>query len=145
MARRMKPGVERVYLGDRVIRVVPQAEAARLVNQGKASVVHRGGVYMGIRLENPREVSEIRFAAVQKDVRSLQEDRQSLEEADVRRSCVVLSRAEAEAIADRARSRTACMTEAQRDSRVLRGLPEMDLPERARAKFSQMFGRLTVA
>lgn len=137
MAKRMQPGVERVYVGDRVIRVVAQAKAARLLREGKASVFERNGVYMGIRLEGHREVGEIR-AAVQKT-------RCSPEEADARRSCVVLSRAEVEAIADRARSRTACMTEAQRDSRVLRGLPEMDLPERARAKFSQMFGRLTVA
>ena len=140
--RRIKPGVERVYLNGRVIRVVAQVEAARMLRDGKAEKVIRNGIFMGVEVGTFSQRQQARHVA---KVEAKQKMHSVLDDADAMKSCVILSAAEVEAIAFRDKSRTEGMTEAQRDSRVLRGLPEMDLPERARAKFHQLFGTLATA
>jgi hypothetical protein len=138
MRRRIKPGMERIYKDGRVIRLVPQVDVARLLKQKKAVEIHKNGVYMGIRLVEYSEIAKVRRAQT---VNDKADSRSVLEDADCRRSCVVLSRAEVEAIVHRTPSRTEGLKDdaPERDARVLQGLPEMDLPERARRKFKQMF------
>lgn len=140
--RKLNAGSERVYEHGRVVRMIAQVDAARMLHQGKAVKVVRSGVFMGIEIGGHAAMAKERDAS-KNDMKQV--TRSVLEDADARRSCVVLSRAEVESIADRSKSRTEGLTDAQRDSRVQRGFPEMDLPERARAKFNQMFGHLVTA
>jgi hypothetical protein len=142
MSKKIKPGVERVYLNGRVIRVVAQVEAARMLRDGKAEKVIRNGIFMGVEVGTFSQRTQERHVA---KVDLKQKMASVLENADAMRSCVILSAAEVEAIAFGTKSRTEGMTESQRDSRVSQGFPEMDLPERARAKFHQLFGQLATA
>gem|GEM_PF-5776135 len=102
--RRIRPGVERVYENNRVIKIVPQVEVARLLKQKKAVEIYCNGVYVGIRLVEYKTIAAARTAVVDADRVGT---RSVLEDADARRSCVVLSRAAVESLADRSRSKTA--------------------------------------
>jgi hypothetical protein len=148
MARRRQrnDGCVRLYAGGigplRMIKMISNRQAARMVSDDKASAVYEGGVmeageegaFIGVQLCESERTAKMRAR-----------QQYTLTVQDVLRSCVVLSRAEVEAIADRSVSRTEGLTDDQRDARLLRGLPEMDIAERARAKFSQMFGHMATA
>jgi hypothetical protein len=140
--RRIKQGMERVYLGGRIIRVVAQVEASRLLSEGKAVEIQKNGVYMGVELMSHGKIASVKRSALEETKANTY---RVLNDPDARRSCVVLSRAETEAVAHRLPSRTEGMTEHQRDARVGRGLPEMDLAEAARRKFREMFPGMATA
>jgi hypothetical protein len=111
----------------RVVSVCGQAKAARLLNDYRATMVFDDdGDLEGIRLCESRH-------AAKKAMRA------PVVTEEMRNGCVVLSKAEVESLADRMPSRTARLTEEQRDARVAKGLPEMDLAESARVKFQTMF------
>jgi hypothetical protein len=144
MGKRIKLGMVHVFTeqGQRA-RIASEANAMLLVGQGKAVLYYRDGVCRGIKLCSAKRIAAAERAAHEAAKRAAiaAEVRERLRSSpDARRSCVVLSRAEAEAVADRSRSRTAALTDEARDARVAMGLPEMDLPERARRKFHAMFG-----
>jgi len=122
------PGVRRV------VQFVTSARAQRMLVEERAIAVYDGERFLGIQLCVSKQAGRAKVAMQGAKVTQ-----------DPMRSCVILSAAEVEAIAFRTKSRTEGLTEAQRDSRVLRGFPEMDLAERARAKFHQLFGQMATA
>ena len=141
MARRRRRDDGRVRLfaaGEprerRISKIVSGQQATLLLNSYRATYAFdEDGLCIGIRFCDGKH-------KVQKAMRP------SVITEEMRSGCVMLSRAEVESLADRSVSRTARLTDEQRDARVLRGLPEMDLAESARVKFQKMFpGRLNFA
>lgn len=121
----------RVYAQDRVVKFVTAEHAQRMVDDGRATCRIVNGVLMGIDLVEYAQLAAMKSAS-KADAKSAQP---SPSEQDARRSCVVLSKAEVDAIVTK-ESRTAAwpVDDPRRDARVAAGLPEMDLTERARQK-----------
>lgn len=138
--RRVRLGQVRVYKSGRVIRLMPQKQAYEAIFQKRAVEIFTNGVFMGISfVQHQREIAAVQHA---RKSEAKAQAYSVLNDPDARRSCVVLTRAEAEAVAERRPSRTEGMSfdDPRRDARVVAGLPEMDLAEAARVKFKAMFG-----
>jgi hypothetical protein len=111
----------------RVVKILSAQQATRLLNTYRATYAFdEDGECLGIRFCDGQH-------KVQKAMRA------PVVTEEMRNGCVVLSKAEVETLADRMPSRTARLTDEQRDARVAKGLPEMDLAESARVKFQTMF------
>jgi hypothetical protein len=112
----------------RIVKIVSQDKATQMLNAYSAAMAFdEDGEFIGIRLCDGKY--KARKANAPAPVIT----------EEMRSGCVVLSRAEVESLADRSVSRTARLTDEQRDARVAKGLPEMDLAESARLKFQSMF------
>jgi hypothetical protein len=131
--RRNRDGMLKLYAAGenherRVIMFISSAKGQRMLNDKTATMVfEEDGDFLGIRKCD----SAYKARKANAPAPVITEEMMS--------GCVVLSRAEVESLADRSVSRTARLTEEQRDARVSRGLPEMDLAESARVKFQTMF------
>ncbi len=136
--QRSKESIKVFGLSFNVLRLLDKAHAQLLLDQDRAFEVMSldGTKFLGIQMvESPKVCRALKESRAKAPVQT---------EPDARRSCVVLSKAEAESVAERRKSRTAGMsfTDPRRDERVRQGLPEMDFAERSVVKFNAMFPNL---
>jgi hypothetical protein len=120
-----------------VIRLVDEHDATRLLDGNRAVDVYDAeGKFLGLQMCERADL-------VRQD-RAKESGRAAAAKIAERmpRACIVLSKAEAEAVAERRASRTEGMSfdDPRRDARIAAGRPEMDAAEAARAKFNAMFG-----
>jgi hypothetical protein len=133
--RTIKPGMERVYLGERVIRVIPCADALRLVKQRKAENVIVAGVAIGVRLMDKSQMAAAKAKCAGE--RKSQSAADVVGMKDALQSCAVLSIEEAErAIGFEGVSKTEGLPKWARTSRAAQGLEEVDAIELARVKLN---------